>query len=281
MRKLITQRSYYFDYHTWKSSVLYPCRTRSSYEQLERSEKTCEQLLVLSDVKGRRYAWDVRVSRWICETPKIWPIILLRSVEHLFRLSWESRRPWGCGNLTRNSTLCIIAGNDKACRVLNVRLLDSIWLLILEKFWLLVTCQVCRQSIVAISEKRRRRSSIIGLWRVTLAASRAVGRVCRRYAIRRTERYEIRWNPCTDSLVKTLNSVDYADETRSKIKDDRTSNDPKHYGVFLVPDDSGTSHVSVLAPDGSAVSVTSTINQVYVCARPLVSTFLWARFTFL
>lgn len=52
---------------------------------------------------------------------------------------------------------------------------------------------------------------------------------------------------------------------RKKIKINETSNDPTYYGAITVPpDDSGTSHVSVLAPDGSAVSVTSTINQVLV-----------------
>ena len=52
---------------------------------------------------------------------------------------------------------------------------------------------------------------------------------------------------------------------QKKIKINETSNDPTYYGAITVPpDDSGTSHVSVLAPDGSAVSVTSTINQVLV-----------------
>lgn len=55
----------------------------------------------------------------------------------------------------------------------------------------------------------------------------------------------------------------YAEEIRQKIKDKWTNNDPKYYGaVTATPTDSGTAHVSVLAPDGSAVSVTSTINQV-------------------
>ncbi|XP_031825343.1 glutathione hydrolase 1 proenzyme [Nomia melanderi] len=80
---------------------------------------------------------------------------------------------------------------------------------------------------------------------------------------RRTELGDPDFVDGVDSLVDTLNSVQYADEIRGKIKDDRTSNDPRHYGVFMVPEDSGTSHVSVLAPDGSAVSVTSTINQVF------------------
>ncbi|XP_043527261.1 glutathione hydrolase 1 proenzyme-like isoform X3 [Frieseomelitta varia] len=66
------------------------------------------------------------------------------------------------------------------------------------------------------------------------------------------------------SLLNNLTSIDYAKMIRSKIKTNETNNDPKYYGVNMtIPEDSGTSHVSVLAPDGSAVSVTSTINQVF------------------
>lgn len=58
---------------------------------------------------------------------------------------------------------------------------------------------------------------------------------------------------------------------RKKIKVNETSNDPTYYGAITVPpDDSGTSHISVLAPDGSAVSVTSTINQVLVSQVVLI-----------
>ncbi|KAH0564712.1 glutathione hydrolase 1 proenzyme-like [Cotesia glomerata] len=67
-----------------------------------------------------------------------------------------------------------------------------------------------------------------------------------------------------DSLKRNLTAESYAEEIRIKIKDKWTSNDPKFYGaVTATPTDSGTAHVSVLAPDGSAVSVTSTINQVF------------------
>ncbi|KAF7997295.1 hypothetical protein HCN44_005572 [Aphidius gifuensis] len=66
-----------------------------------------------------------------------------------------------------------------------------------------------------------------------------------------------------NGLLKNLTSPTYAKEIRQEIVDNWTSKDPKYYGaVFATPDDSGTSHVSVLADDGSAVSVTSTINQV-------------------
>lgn len=64
-------------------------------------------------------------------------------------------------------------------------------------------------------------------------------------------------------MLTNLTSNDYARIIKNEINDYETSNDPKHYGaVTATTMDSGTAHVSVLAPDGSAVSVTSTINQV-------------------
>lgn len=80
---------------------------------------------------------------------------------------------------------------------------------------------------------------------------------------RRTELGDPDFVAGMDSLLANLTSNDYAEMIRGKIKDDRTSQDPKDYGIVTeTPEDSGTAHISILAPDGSAVSVTSTINQV-------------------
>lgn len=66
-----------------------------------------------------------------------------------------------------------------------------------------------------------------------------------------------------DALLVNLTSDDYAEMIKGRIKDYRTSQDPEDYGaVTATTVDAGTAHVSVLAPDGSAVSVTSTINQM-------------------
>jgi gamma-glutamyltranspeptidase/glutathione hydrolase/leukotriene-C4 hydrolase len=60
----------------------------------------------------------------------------------------------------------------------------------------------------------------------------------------------------------TSDSVAYA--TYLRINDTHTVNDPTFYnGVFWNPDDQGTSHTCVVAPNGDAVSVTSTINLRY------------------
>nr|XP_023664357.1 glutathione hydrolase 5 proenzyme-like [Paramormyrops kingsleyae] len=54
----------------------------------------------------------------------------------------------------------------------------------------------------------------------------------------------------------------FADRVRAMISDSRTYN-PNYYNVTPSLDRFGTTHVSVLAADGSAVSVTSTINDKF------------------
>ncbi|XP_058828929.1 scoloptoxin SSD14-like [Topomyia yanbarensis] len=67
-----------------------------------------------------------------------------------------------------------------------------------------------------------------------------------------------------EELIRNLTSKDYADYIRSKIDDDCTFTDYEFYGAdFTTPEDHGTAHVSVLAPNGDAVSVTSTINDYF------------------
>ncbi|ESN98956.1 hypothetical protein HELRODRAFT_188964 [Helobdella robusta] len=65
-------------------------------------------------------------------------------------------------------------------------------------------------------------------------------------------------------LSKKLASKGFAEEIRSKIDDSRTFTDTSHYGnIYEEARDGGTAHVSVYAADGSAVSLTSTINNAF------------------
>lgn len=58
---------------------------------------------------------------------------------------------------------------------------------------------------------------------------------------------------------------DYADGIRAKISKNRTHSD-SYYNLTPSSDRVGTTHVSVLVEDGSAVSVTSTINHPFGAA---------------
>ena len=63
------------------------------------------------------------------------------------------------------------------------------------------------------------------------------------------------------NFVRNITSVGWAENTRDLISDWQTYNDSDHYGAnFYSPPDHGTAHISVLAPDGSAVAVTATVN---------------------
>ena len=64
-------------------------------------------------------------------------------------------------------------------------------------------------------------------------------------------------------VVKNLTSTKFATEIRNKIEDDKTYQDYKHYGAnFSSQMDHGTAHINILAANGDAIAVTTTINTL-------------------
>lgn len=61
--------------------------------------------------------------------------------------------------------------------------------------------------------------------------------------------------------MKNLTSKEFAKSIRAEISDDKTWNDPAHYGAGEgLLEDHGTAQISTVAPNGDAVAVTSSIN---------------------
>ncbi|CAH1233731.1 GGT1 [Branchiostoma lanceolatum] len=64
-------------------------------------------------------------------------------------------------------------------------------------------------------------------------------------------------------MVKKMTSKSFADSLRMKISDTET-HDWRYYDpVYYVPEDGGTTHVSVLGPGNDAVSLSSSINRYF------------------
>lgn len=63
-------------------------------------------------------------------------------------------------------------------------------------------------------------------------------------------------------VMMSLKDKNYANFIKSKINDTHTfSRNVTYYGAeFVTPEDHGTAHMSILAPNGDAISVTSSIN---------------------
>lgn len=65
------------------------------------------------------------------------------------------------------------------------------------------------------------------------------------------------------TFIEEFSNKEFAKQIRKLIESDRTYNDVRHYGAqFAMEEDHGTAQLAVLAANGDAVSVTSTVNNV-------------------
>nr|XP_014094095.1 scoloptoxin SSD14 isoform X2 [Bactrocera oleae]XP_014094096.1 scoloptoxin SSD14 isoform X2 [Bactrocera oleae]XP_036227729.1 scoloptoxin SSD14 isoform X2 [Bactrocera oleae] len=80
---------------------------------------------------------------------------------------------------------------------------------------------------------------------------------------KRWELGDLRFNDVRE-LVSRLTNPEYGMSIRKKINDNKVHKEIFDYGAqFMGEDDAGTSHTVVLAPNGDAVSVTSSVNEYF------------------
>ncbi|XP_068560149.1 gamma-glutamyltransferase 5a isoform X1 [Cebidichthys violaceus] len=72
----------------------------------------------------------------------------------------------------------------------------------------------------------------------------------------------------SEKMANKLTEDSFANHIRSLISSNKT-HDPHYYNITPHLDSMGTTHVSVLAEDGSAVSVTSTINHILQASQSI------------
>lgn len=78
----------------------------------------------------------------------------------------------------------------------------------------------------------------------------------------RTNLGDIHYEPQVAEIYEQLTSPAFAAEIRALIKDDHTFENMAYYGAnFTNVEDHGTANLVVLAPNGDAISVTSTVNS--------------------
>lgn len=69
--------------------------------------------------------------------------------------------------------------------------------------------------------------------------------------------------PFNQTFLNEFSDMNYADGLRKQIDLNKTFDDPIHYGAeYATLEDHGTAHVSVLAENGDAISITSSINSM-------------------
>lgn len=98
-------------------------------------------------------------------------------------------------------------------------------------------------------------SSILTYHRITEAFKFA-------YAYRALLGDQDHWN--VKEVLANMTSADFGESLRQKIYDNRTFVNYTYYGDFYSSaNDAGTSHISIISPDGDAVAATNTINLYF------------------